>query len=517
MDSPQIKGIVYRGRKVMLNPVLDRFENTVSQFPGKTAVACREECYTFTRLQDVSRRLGARIAEEGLKGEPVGVLVNRGCDTAAFFLAVLYSGNFYVPIDGDLPAGKMQRILQDAEPQVILCGEEDKRKLEELDYEGRMLTLEDLAAVQAAVPAATDETPICLLYTSGSTGQPKGVLKSYGAVAAFMETFIRQFHLGPEEIIGNQTPFFFDASAKDFYLMIYTGATLEILPSELFVFPKTLIEYMNERRVSYICWVPSALSVVTQLNTFQEVLPETLQKIFFVGETFPVRQLQKWMKALPDASYVNLYGSTELAGICCFYELPNPFEEEEIPIGKPLADCQVFLCDTEQEPYTYVTEPDKIGEILVVSESLALGYYHDPRQTEKTFVQTTLPDGTPARALRTGDLAKYDPSGNLVFVSRRDNQIKYSGHRIELGEIESVVEQFKEVVECCCLYNEKKQQICLFCILAEGCTWDRREMKRLLRDKLSDYMLPAKYFFLESMPKNANGKTDRVKLRELYF
>ncbi len=500
-----------------MNPVLDRFEKTVSLFSSKTAVSCREKGYTFSELQSLAQRLGAEIEKEGLKEEPVGVFVNRGCDTAAFFLAVLYSGNYYVPIDADLPEMKIQMILQDTNMRVILCDDKNKLQIQGLGFQGQILTMEDMATQPSQVPSVTEDTPAYLIYTSGSTGQPKGVLKSYGAIADFMETYIQLFDLGPEEIIGNQTPFFFDASAKDFYLMLYTGATLEILPSELFVFPKTLIEYMNERKITYICWVPSALSVVTQLNTFQEVVPETLKKIFFVGETFPIKQLRKWMQALPDAQYVNLYGSTELAGVCCYYELPVPYEGEEIPLGRTLPNCQVFLVEENEGSLTFVTEPDQVGEILVVSQSLALGYFNDPDKTAKTFVQAVLPDGTTARALKTGDMARYDQDGNLIFVSRKDNQIKYSGHRIELGEIESVVDQLPEVVECCCLYNDKKQQICLFCVLADGCEWDRKELKHVLRDKLSDYMLPAKYFFMDALPRNPNGKVDRMKLKELYF
>ena len=142
------------------------------------------------------------------------------------------------------------------------------------------------------------------------------------------------FHLGSDEIIGNQTPFFFDASAKDLYLMMYTGAALEVLPSEMFIFPVTLIEYMIERKVSYVCWVPTALAIVAQMLTFKKVLPETLKKVFFVGEVFPTKQLHKWLTTLPDIQYVNLYGSSELEGCCGYYEIPDADHQPDIlPIG----------------------------------------------------------------------------------------------------------------------------------------------------------------------------------------
>ncbi len=511
-----------------MDNLLSFFEQTVKNFPDKTAVACREESYTFSELKDTSRRMGnciVRMQGKREEPEPIGVFVNRGIQTSVFFLATLYSGNFYVPIDPDMPKEKIERILTDADFQMILCAEENKTLLTDLDFTGQILTFEDaedsrketLTALEEASIGNTNgspDTPAYMIYTSGSTGQPKGVLKSHGAVIDFMQTFIRLFDLGPDEIIGNQTPFFFDASAKDFYLMLFTGATLEILPSELFILPVTLIEYMNERHITYICWVPSALSVVTQLNTFQQVIPVDLKKAFFVGETFPVKQLRKWMEALPDLQYVNLYGSTEIAGVCCYYELPVPFEGEEIPTGQPLPNCRVFLTK-EGEPEELITGPDEVGEICVASDSLALEYYHDPERTEKTFTALPLPDGTSARALRTGDLAKYGADDNLYFVSRSDDQIKHMGHRIELGEIESAAYKMPEIARCCCLFHEKKNRICLFCELIPECDWDGKRIRHELTDKLSDYMLPTKYYILDEIPLNANGKVDRVRLKEM--
>ncbi len=503
-----------------MNNLPDYFEKTALRFPDKTAIACGDEHYTFSQLRALSLRLGKRIADLQPENGPVGVLVDRGIDTAAFFLAVLYSGNFYVPIDPDMPREKIGMILADADCSVILGGEERIEMLRDLHYEGQILTIRDAQSpdgdgeITSPRDSLSPDTPAYMIYTSGSTGVPKGVLKSHGAVIAFMEEFIDLFGLGPEEVIGNQTPFFFDASAKDFYLMAFTGATLEILPTELFMFPVRLIEYMNQKKITYICWVPSALTLVTQLNTFQEIVPATLKRIFFVGETFPAKHLLKWMQALPDPVYVNLYGSTEIAGVCCYYEVPSSFEGDDVvPIGRPLPGCGVFLLEENEDQF--ITDPDRIGEICVSGNTLALEYYHDPERTAAAFVTLTLQDGTRARALRTGDLAKYDASGSLVFASRRDDQIKHMGHRIELGEVEAAAYKIPEIRRCCCLYNEKKQQICLFCEMVPDCDWDAKTVRRMLSYRLSDYMQPSRCRILDEIPLNANGKADRIKLKEL--
>lgn len=495
-----------------MNNVLEYFEQTAERFPQKRAVAYRDTVYTFAQLADMAKRLGTAIARCGISGEPVGVIVNRGADTAVMFLAVLYSGNYYIPIDPEMPVSKIQLILDDSKLKVMLYGEENTELLQSLEFAGDKLMLSDMAKEPTGVPKTSADAPIYMVYTSGSTGKPKGVLKSHGAVISFVTTYAGHFGLGSDEIIGNQTPFFFDASAKDYYLSLFTGATLEILPSEMFIFPVTLVEYMNERKISYVCWVPTALAIVTQMNTFKKVLPETLKKVFFVGEVFPLKQLQKWMKTLPDIQYVNLYGSSELAGICCYAELDSRRESiDYIPMGKPLPNCEVFLLDGDRR----VTEQGVIGEVNVISQAIALEYWNDPEKTAATFADTALPDGTVHRTLRTGDLARYDEDGNLVFVSRKDFQIKHMGRRIELGEIESVADKLTEIQRCCCLYDEKRKMIKLFCELIPGCDWDGKAVQSAMRGRISDYMLPNRVIILDSMPLNANGKINRTQLKEM--
>ena len=314
---------------------------------------------------------------------------------------------------------------------------------------------------------------------------------------SFIDAFSETFDLGPEEILGNQNPFFFDASAKDLYLMALIGATMEIIPSEKFIFPVRLMEYLNQKGVTYICWTPTALSIVTQMNTFKRILPETVRKVLFVGEVFPVKQLHKWLTTLPELRYVNLYGSSELAGICCWYEIPKGTLPEQLPMGKPLPNCRVWL----HGEGGVIREPDQLGEVWIESPALALCYYGDPEKTARVFCMEQLPDGRTARVLKSGDLARFDGEGNLVFSSRKDFQIKHMGRRIELGEIESVTDALPQVQRCCCLYNTGKNRIELFCQLAPDGELDGKGIQHLLRARLSE------------MPFNANGKIDRTRLQ----
>jgi len=491
--------------------VLEYLERAAMLYPEKTAVADRNVRLTFRQLRACARTLASAPELQSRTDCAIGVFTSREASTMILFFAAVYSGNYYVPIDPQLPAAKMQSIVDDADIQVILGSESTAEALAKLTTPVAFLTpdltAEDVSLEQVRLTPAKDK-PLYMIYTSGSTGKPKGVLKSHGAMISFVEAFSELFGFTQEEIIGNQTPFSFDASAKDVYLMLKTGATMEVIPTELFMMPPSLIRYLNERRVTYICWVPTALSIVTQLNTFLEVLPETLKRVFFVGEAMPMKQLNKWRAALPNLQYVNLYGSSEIAGVSCYYEVKGTFSDQSaLPMGKAMPNCRIYLVDNGN----LVTKPGQIGEIYYASDALALEYYHDPEKTAACFDWRDFGGGL-QRTFRSGDLAQYDENGDLVFASRNDFQIKHMGHRIELGEIETVAGSLAEIDRCCCLYHKEKMRITLFCQLAKGCEKNGREIQSLLRPLLTSYMLPSKVIIMPQLPLNANGKIDRQAL-----
>lgn len=494
----------------MYHNLIDLLEATAARFPERRAVADREVCFTFAQLRFYARRLAGCLLDRGLSGRNIAVVARHEAWTPVLFFGVLYAGCAYVPLDADQPEEKRQKILSGSGASLVL-------------HHGLPLG-DSLSVTQALLEAAPDpeaqlcriqqtlppDAPAYLVYTSGSTGVPKGVVKSHGAVLNYIAAYTEVFSFTEENILGNQTPFFFDASAKDLYLMAATGAALEVIPAELFSFPVGLVEYMNERRINFISWVPSALSIVTQLNTFVEVLPTTLKRVFFVGEVFPMKQLNRWRAALPDIRYVNLYGSSEIAGVACFYEVRGEFADgESLPIGGSLPNCTVHLVAEGR----IVTEPDVVGEIYIASPALALGYFGDPEKTRESFPTLDLGDGVCRRYFRTGDMARYDSLGRLVFAARRDYQIKHMGRRIELGEIEAAADSLEEIQRSCCLYDHGKRKIVLFCQPAPGVAATGRDIRKALREKLSDYMVPAKVHILESLPLNPNGKIDRQTLK----
>ena len=495
-----------------MQQLLDYLNECVQKHPQKIAVSLKGEAYSFSRLEQKARQYGYLIAQHGLKNAPVGVIAEHSVETIAMFFGVLYSGNFYVPIDPEMPAQKKKMIIDDAELSIILGNEVHFTELSSIAFAGAYITEKQLTASLANLPDTSPDDPAYMIYTSGSTGKPKGVLKSHKAVITYIESFAATFDITADDIIGNQTPFFFDASAKDIYLMLKRGCTMEIIPQTLFVMPPELIDYLNEKRITYICWVPTALTIVAQLNPFSIVKPTTLKKVFFVGEVMQIKHLKKWMEALPEVQYVNLYGSSEIAGICTYYPVPaGELKMLSLPMGKPMSHCKIYLLDNE----SIVTAPNHIGEMYLVSDSLATEYYHDAEKTRSSFLDKDFGDG-PVRCFKTGDLAQYDADGNLVFASRTDFQIKHMGRRIELGEIEAICTETDEISRCACIYNQEKRKIILVCTLSEGVNLKPLELKSILKKHLTTYMVPNKIIILEKLPLNANGKIDRQQLIKDY-
>ncbi len=491
----------------MTDGVLAWLERSAALYPDKTAVTGGGESYTFRQLRDRAYGLGAWLHQRCAPGGAIGLYAQRRAAVIAAMLGCAAAGCCYVPMDPQAPAEKLGKIIAQAGVGLILgfgAGEYDGAA-----QGAAYVPCDGLGLPEASAPAA-DPSPadtLYIIYTSGSTGEPKGIRKSHGAMADFVEAYVAALDLGPEEVIGNQTPFCFDASAKDIYLMLRTGASLEIIPSDKFMFPVTLVEYLNERRVTFISWVPSALAVVARLRTFRDALPVTLRRVCFVGEVFPAKDLAVWREALPAVQFINLYGSSEMAGVCCMYPLPKDGPlPEPLPMGRPLANTRVYLYEDGQ------LVPDR-GELLVCSAALADGYVGDPARTAETFIELEI-DGKKRRALRTGDWARYDENGDLVFLSRSDSQIKYKGCRIELGEVEAAVDALPFIGQACCLYDAARERITVFC------TSDRpdlklRDLNAALAGHLADYMLPRRLVVLDAMPLNANGKIDRTYLKTL--
>lgn len=488
---------------------MDYLDRAAEQWADKIAVADEFAGLDFASLRAQAYAIAQQLLARGLKKAPVGVYAGRKLEVIAAMLGVAAAGCYYVPLNPLVPEEKNRKIIKSA-GLTLLIGAEEK------DYRGKEEGCEYFLYDHKRLPGVTERPAVdidgadtlYLIYTSGSTGEPKGIRKSHGAMVNFIEAYVEEFAFRSGEIIGNQSPFSADASAKDLYLMLRSGAKLEIIPTQLFSFPAQLMEYLNERKISFISWVPSALAIVARLRTFRDVMPETLQRVYFVGEVFPAKDLEGWRTALPELDYVNLYGSSELAGICCYYRLPKGEPvPEALPIGGPLKNSRIFLLKDGK------LSQDGSGEIAVVSEALADEYVGNAEKTAETFCFMDI-DGKRCRVLRTGDWARYDEEGKLVYMSRDDGMIKHKGYRIELGEIEAAVSALDVIIRVCCLYDARRERITVFASSKDP-DLKVRNLNEALADKLPDYMMPKRLVLMDELPLNPNGKIDRAGLKSL--
>lgn len=288
---------------------------------------------------------------------------------------------------------------------------------------------------------------------------------------------------------------------------------MQILPKALFTKPDKMIDYLKSHEVNTIYWVPAALSLMAKSNELERTNISFLKKILFAGEVMPNSVLNIWRKANKEALYANLFGPTELTDICTYYVVDREFKDEEpLPIGKACLNTGVLVLD-EHDNLIGEDNTEDIGELCVSGSILAYGYYHNEEKTRQVFVQNPLNKVYDETIYRTGDLVRYNEYSELMYVGRKDFQVKVSGYRIELGEIETAVSSISSVRLNCCIFDPEDELLILF---YEGET-TKKEIRSELRQKLPRYMMPHKYVHMDSMPLNANGKIDRIKLKENYI
>ena len=501
----------------MIRNILDYLEQSARHYPDKIAFADEMSTCTYKELWKTARSVGTKLANYVPPRSPVPVFMEKRVETIYAFLGAVYAGCFYVLLDPKLPSERLKQILQTLQSEVLVLHPDYEKQFKTLEYEGNVVNIlealqeeEDAVLLEAIREQRLDIDPLYAIFTSGSTGIPKGVLVSHRSVIDFMEEFVDIFGITDKDVIGNQAPFDFDVSVKDIYSTLKTGATMQIIPKKMFSFPTKLLDYLDEREITTLIWAVSALCIVTTLKGLEYKVPQKVNKIIFSGEVMPIKHLNEWKKYLPDALYANVYGPTEITCNCTYYIVDREFQPgESLPIGQPFPNEKVFLLDEENQ---LVREAGKKGEICVSGTALSLGYYRNPEQTKKVFVQNPLNEKYLERIYRTGDMAYYGHDGYLYFASRKDFQIKHMGHRIELGEIELAMEMAEGIRRACCTYDEPENKIIAF---YEG-EAEKRQIVRALGKKLPAYMIPNVWVKMDRLPITKNGKIDRKKMMKEY-
>lgn len=436
------------------------------------------------------------------------------------FLGVVRSGCYYVPIDEEMPPHRIDLIFERLKPELVICDDTTEHAAAELQKSSEisfqivkynmLINYEVNEGALAEIEnRAIDTDPIYIVFTSGSTGIPKGVLACHRSVIDYIENLSEILQVSENTVFGNQAPLYVDACLKEIYPTLKYGASTHLIPKQLFMFPVKLVEYLNAHKINTICWVVPALTLISSLGTFKTVVPETLRTIAFGSEVFPIKQFNLWKRQLPQTRFINLYGPTEATGMSCYYEAEREFSPDEtIPIGRPFRNTEILLLDEENK----LAAPGQAGEICIRGTSLTLGYYKDFTRTDTAFVQNPLNNAYHELIYRTGDLGRYNERGELMFLSRKDYQIKHMGHRIELGEIEMLANKNGGVECSCCIFDKERSKMILYYVGAA----EEVALLSDLKTRLPRYMLPGVIRRLDSIPLTTNGKINRLALMELY-
>ena len=482
--------------------VLEWLEAAAASAPDRAAYDAHGDRLTWRETAGLARFVGGFLASRIPAQSPVLILMDKSPACVTAMLGAVYAGCFYTPLDASMPPARMRLIREKLNPAVILCEDKYRQTAEAIAEGAPVYAVSDLRGLPDPDLLSQrrknhlDTDLLYVLFTSGSTGTPKGVAITHQSVIDFVEWACDALRLPVGCRFGSQAPFYFDNSVLDIYCAMRQAGSVFLINKSLFMFPGKLLEELCLEKIDTIFWVPSALTAVASSGALLSHSLPDVKRVFFCGEVMPCRTMNLWRQALPDADFVNMYGPTEITDVCAWYRVERDFADTDaLPIGFPCANTRIDLVD---------------GEICVSGVGLSPGYYRDPEKTAAAF--TVHPFLPMQRMYRTGDLGEYNDRGEILFLGRRDSQIKRSGYRIELGEIEAALMTAEGVLDGCCVYDPAKEKIL--------CAWageaEEKALKAHLKTRLPKYMLPDLWMRLSALPKTGSGKTDRLHVKRMY-
>lgn len=493
----------------------DTVQIHAGETPDSTAIVSGKQRISYRELQQRSNQLARLLIRSGCgPGDRVGLLMPKSVEAITGMLGILKAGSIYVPMDTKSPAARLAKIVEACEPTLILAlGNEGT--LDELPAARSLqFSYDDLASetTDPLPPMVSADDPAHILFTSGSTGVPKGVVITHNNVMRFLKWAHRYFATGPDDRHSCHPPLHFDLSTMDIFGTFVAGAQLHLVPEHSNLLPRTLVEFIRNSELTQWFSVPSALKFMAQFDAVHPNDFPKLRRLLWCGEALPTPTLQYWMQRLPHVEFTNLYGPTEATIASSYYTIPEipRSETEPIPIGTACEGEGLLVLDEQLRPLG----TGEIGDLYISGAGLSPGYWNDPEKTAGAFVSS--PRGE--RIYKTGDLARTGPDGLVYLLGRSDSQIKSRGYRIELGEIEAALHTLEEIRECAVVAVDSPdfdgKTIC--CGYVSEREVEPAQLREQLAAILPSYMLPARWMKFDKLPLNANGKIDRPRVRDQF-
>ncbi|HXV14938.1 MAG TPA: amino acid adenylation domain-containing protein [Candidatus Krumholzibacteria bacterium] len=507
-----------------------------SQSPDQIAVVAGSDSVSYRELDRISDRLAAVLSSHGVaRGDRVGIFLPKSMGAIVGIYGIMKAGAVYVPVDPAAPPGRVAYIVENCGIRVLLTSAKKAAAVEEILSKGaaldRLILLDDSAWSDGpAVPVVTwtdvlghdgnapvlesIETDLAyILYTSGSTGVPKGVMISHRNSLTFVDWAHDAVGATSEDRFSSHAPLHFDLSVFDLFVACKAAATLVLVPDGLSSFPFRLAEWIEKERISVWYSVPTILSLLVRSGDLGRFRYPHLRTIIFAGEVFPVKYLRDLMALVPKATYFNFYGPTE-TNVITYYRVP-PIPEDRtapIPIGIACANTEVFAIADDGKR---VSRTGEVGELYARGSLVAQGYWGDAEKTQRHFVANPLSRGFRETAYRTGDIVTLDDDGNYVFLGRRDDMVKSRGYRIELGEVETTLYRHEGVREAAVVALPDPSignRLVAFVVLSDEAAADAEDLHEFCGEHLPRYMVPESIELRDHLPKTSTGKVDKVEL-----
>jgi len=516
----------------------DLLASSASSAPGRTALIFLDREMSYSEVDEASDRVAGFLIRSGIGiGDRVGLFVPKSPEAVVAVFGILKAGAAYVPIDVQLPPSRALFIIENCGIRVLFTSFEHFRRLSSDDSSGGLkgvrAVFADRKTRRGVKPPAgvvwddilgqparehisvgmADVDPAYILYTSGSTGMPKGVVISHANAMAFVSMAYRHFAVTTDDRLASHAPLHFDLSVFDLYVAMKAAATVVLFPEYLSAFPVRLVEYMHEKKVSVWNSAASVLVRLAERGKMGRFPFDGLRLVHFSGDVMPLKYLKMLRELMPKAEFYNIYGQTE-ANSSMGYRVGRLPESPggQIPIGRPFPNFEVFALDEHGEA---VSAPGIEGELYIKSSTVALGYWQDPTLTKEKFVQDPRQPGSQVRVYKTGDIVRSGEDGNFYFVGRKDHMVKSRGYRIELQEVERVIASHPLVghVAVIALPDESiGNKLIAFVSPAEGGRLDSNDLAAYCANSLPKYMVPEVFELQGALPMTSSGKIDRTSL-----
>jgi len=512
-------------------------------FAGRTAVVMGQEHLTYGELEAASNQLARLLKDSGCeRGDRVCVFVPKSPMALIGILGILKADCIYVPLDTSSPVPRLAKIVDACTPRYILAAGTVCSHLDDLMAENARnsaisvgwlgegkaggahfnskFTLEDLRGYSCEPLNFENRSgdPAHILFTSGSTGVPKGVVITHSNVIHFVNWAVKYFGIAPGDRISGHPPLHFDLSTFDIYGTFSVGAELHLVPPELNLLPHKLAEFIRRSELTQWFSVPSALNYMAKHDVVQFNDFPTLKRLLWCGEVFPTPALIYWMKRLPKVTFTNLYGPTEATIASSYYTVPGcPVDESApIPIGTACEGEELLVLNEALQPVW----PEERGDLYIGGVGLSPGYWQDPQKTTAVFLPHPASPNSGHRIYKTGDLARIGHDGLVYYIGRADSQVKSRGYRIELGEIESALNSLNQTAEVAVVGVETGGfdgiTICAAYVPLPGVDVSAIQLRGAISKSIPSYMLPSRWKSFERLPKNGNGKIDRPQLKQQF-